>query len=252
MKRTTLALLSIAAATTLLFAAAKQARVTQVVHDVKLLAKKAAPRPAALNDSVTDDTGVRTGGESRAELTFPDLTITRVGANSIFSFDQGGRNIDVENGAILLRVPKDSGGARIHSAAVTVGITGTTVLFEYNRYSKLIVLEGSCRLWLNGNRAEAVTVHGGQMLIVKPGAKQLPSPVNIDLAGVVHTALLITKFPPLPSLDLIQAVIDSQKNSAQPLLNANRDLTGMSARDVNASTRPSATPRRRPQNRLKP
>src|SRR5687768_7670924 len=55
----------------------KEARVTQIVRDVKILPADAGARAAVVNDRVADDTGVRTGGESRSELTFADLTITR-------------------------------------------------------------------------------------------------------------------------------------------------------------------------------
>src|SRR6476661_7072737 len=87
-------------------AARKEARVTQVVRNVSLLAPHVAARPARLNEVVADGSAVHTGADSRAELTFADLTITRVGANSIFSFEENGRNVNVENGAILLRVPR--------------------------------------------------------------------------------------------------------------------------------------------------
>ncbi len=60
----------------------KEARVSQVIQDVRLLEAHAAPHPAAVNDKVILGSAVRTGGESRAELTFNDLTITRLGANS--------------------------------------------------------------------------------------------------------------------------------------------------------------------------
>ena len=66
----------------------KEARVTQVVKDVKLLPQQAAPRPATLRDLVREGTAVRTGTQSRSELTFNDLTITRLaGANTIQSFE---------------------------------------------------------------------------------------------------------------------------------------------------------------------
>ena len=55
---------------------------------------------------------MRTGVESRSELTFSDLTIARLGANTIFSVNEGTRTIDLGGGAILVRVPKDSGGAQ--------------------------------------------------------------------------------------------------------------------------------------------
>src|SRR5947208_4544400 len=83
----------------------KQARVSQVIQDVRLLEPHATPRPAAVNDKVTLGRAVRTGVESRAELTFTDLTITRLGANTIFSLTAGAREIDLANGTILVQVP---------------------------------------------------------------------------------------------------------------------------------------------------
>jgi len=228
----------------------KGGRVTQVVHNVSLLAPHVAARPARLNDDVTDGSAVHTGTDSRAELTFADLTITRVGANSIFSFDQDGRNVSVESGAILLRVPKGSGGARIRSSALTVGITGTTVMFESRprNYSKLIVLEGSSQAWLTKHPGKKIAVRAGQMLLVKPGAAHLPEPVDIDESLVLRTAILITEFPPLPSLALMRSVAENQKKSGGPLFNPLIDPTGMGARDVNASTRSQPNAHRTPGN----
>jgi mannose-6-phosphate isomerase-like protein (cupin superfamily) len=228
----------------------KGARVTQVVRNVSLLAPHVAARPARLNDDVTDGSAVHTGADSRAELTFADLTITRVGANSIFSFDQDGRNVSVESGAILLRVPKGSGGARIRSSALTVGITGTTVMFESRprNYSKLIVLEGSGQAWLTKHPGKKIAVRAGQMLLVKQGAAHLPELVDIDESLVLRTAILITEFPPLPSLDLMRSVAENQKKSGGPLLNPLIDPTGMGARDVNASTHSPPNPQRTPGN----
>jgi len=71
----------------------KEARVSQVIKDVKLLPAQAAPRPAVIRDEVRNGTAVRTGVESRAELTFTDQTLARLGANTIFSFNEGTRNL---------------------------------------------------------------------------------------------------------------------------------------------------------------
>ncbi len=96
----------------------KEARVTQVVKDMKLLPNAAAARPAAVSDQVRDGTAVRTGVESRAELTFTDSTLARLGANTIFSFTEGTRNLDLKDGVMLLRVPKNAGGAKINTAHI--------------------------------------------------------------------------------------------------------------------------------------
>ena len=190
----------------------KEARVTQIIRDVKLLPSDAAARPAVVNDKVSDNTGVRTGGESRSELTFADLTITRLGSNTIFSFNRAGRNVQVDSGSILLRVPKDSGGGAIRTSAVTVAVTGTTVIFEGNRAgkSKLIVLEGGARASLVRHSGQSRNVQAGQMLDVPAGATTLPMPTNIDLNQIMKTHPLITDFRPLPSRDLITAASQQQ------------------------------------------
>ena len=208
----------------------KQARVSQVIKDVKLLPAQAAPRPAVVSDEVREGTAVRTGIESRAELTFTDQTLARLGANTIFSFTEGTRNLDLGGGAMLLRVPKNSGGAKIHTAAVTAAITGTTVLLEYhpNAFIKFIVLEGVARMFRKNRVGESVLVHAGQMLIVNPNGEGLPEPVDVDLERLIKTSLLINGFPPLLSLDLIDRQIATQRKalSEGDLVNTNLVIFG--------------------------
>lgn len=190
-----------------------EARITQVVKEVKLLRAPVAPRPAAVSDAVRDGTAVRTGVDSRAELTFTDQTLARLGANTLFSFNKGARNIDLGGGAMLLYVPKNAGGAKVYTAAVTAAITGTTCLVESHRksYSKLIFLEGSGRAYLKGHPGQSVVLHAGDMLIVRANATSLPHPQKINLRLLRKTSRLL--FPPLPSEGLMLA--EEQKQSEE-------------------------------------
>src|SRR2546430_12864451 len=183
----------------------KEARVTQIVRDVKLLPNAAPARPALVNDPVRDGTAVRTGIESRTQLMFPDATLARLGANTIFSFTEGTRNLELTDGAMLLRVPKNAGCAKINPAAVTAAITGTTVMLEFhkNSYVKFIVLEGTGRIFLPRHLGESVLVHAGQMLIAKPDAKNLPNPVDVDIRQIRKTSRLIRGFGKMGSENLI-------------------------------------------------
>jgi len=183
----------------------KEARVTQIIRDVRLLPNAAPARPAVVNDPVRDGTAVRTGIESRTELTFPDATLARLGANTIFSFTEGTRNLELTDGAMLLRVPKNAGGAKINTAAVTAAITGTTVMLEFhkNSYVKFIVLEGTGRIFLPSHLGESVLVRAGQMLIAKPDAKNLPNPVDVDVRQIRKTSRLIRSFGKMGSENLI-------------------------------------------------
>jgi len=182
-----------------------EGRVTIIFHDVQLLPEQAGARPAAIDDKVDENTALRTGDDSRSELAFSDLTITRLGANTIFSVNKAGRNIRLDAGSILVYARKNSGGAEISTKAVSVGITGTTLILESEPATRdrLTVLEGSTRFSLNAYPDQVTNVRGGQVLNVNAGARRLPKPGRVDLRRIVETHPLIKNFPPLPSLDLI-------------------------------------------------
>ena len=202
--------------TPLALAVEKDARVTQIVREVNLLQADRKPTAAKINEHVQEDAAVRTGDRSRSELTFADLTISRLGANTIYSYNHAGRNVDLRGGSVLLCVPKESGGGSIRSSAVSVAVTGTTLILEAYRggRSKLLVLEGSARLSLVKHPAQRRNVLAGQMLDVPAGATTLPNPVNIDLRRTLKEHPLLADFPPLPSQGLILAAADNQPPEA--------------------------------------
>src|SRR5207237_8301704 len=92
---------------------APEGHLTALFHDVQVLPEQANARPAAINDKVDDGTALRTGEDSRSELTFADLTITRLGANTVFSFNKAGRSVRLDSGSILVYARKNSGGGPI-------------------------------------------------------------------------------------------------------------------------------------------
>ena len=102
----------------------KEAKVTQVVQDVKVVPSGSASRPATVNETVTKGNAVQTGVQSRSELTFKDKTITRLGEKTIFNVGGDGRTIDMGSGQFLLYVPKKAGGAKVKMGPVTAAITG--------------------------------------------------------------------------------------------------------------------------------
>jgi hypothetical protein len=210
-----------------------EARVTQAIHNVQLLAPQTAPRPASINDNVRPGTAVRTGSDSRAELAFPDRTLTRLGANSVLSFGEGG--FDLANGSMLLYLPKSSGGARINTAVATAAGSSFTAMAEYRPKSwiKFIVLEGRGSVSLKHHPGETRALRAGQMIIARPGATKLPESQDVDLSKLIKNSLLITGFSPVPNLNLILREAENQQNlpPSTPLI----DPTGMNARDQRAA-----------------
>lgn len=181
----------------------QSAEVTRVVNDVRIYRPTTSAKKAAPGDTISGKTSLQTGRRSRSELKFQDDTLTRIGANSIFSFDRGTRDLSLERGTLLLSVPKGSGGARIRTATVTAAVTGTTIMMEYfsEKWVKIIVLEGSLETWVerNGKKTKK-TIKAGQMMVLKADDRRMPDPVTVDLGRLLGTSGLadVKTFGPLP------------------------------------------------------
>ena len=195
----------------------KSAKVTASVNDVRVYRDSTNAATAAVGESISGTDDLHTGRRSRAELTFPDQSITRIGANSIFSFRSGSRDMEIKQGSFLLQVPKDAGGATIRTATVTAAITGTTVMMEYNpgKWIKFIVLEGKAKLQMIEG-GEFVEVLPGQMIFMEADAKEIPEPIMINIQRLIKTSKLLGEdFKELSpeAAELVRETIDKQNEA---------------------------------------
>jgi fibronectin-binding autotransporter adhesin len=190
-------------------AEANSARLTQIVKDVKVISGTTI-RAANVSEPVDQGSAVRTGSESRAELTFSDLTITRLGANTIFSFNEAARELTLNTGAILVEVPRNSAAVRVNTAAVTGAISGGTSVMNANQAvpTKLFVVEGHGQL-CSKKTGECETAGGGEMVMMTVDG-HVTKPAQFNTKLLYNTSPLFTDFAPLPNADLIAQVIDQQ------------------------------------------
>jgi FecR protein len=202
-----------------------EAHVTKIINQVKLIDPVSGDRDAKLDDVVRGDLALITGIKSRSELLFQDNTLTRLGPESYFSFKSGTRDMTLQKGTMLLQVPKGLGGAKIHSASITATITGTTIMMEYvpQREIKILVLEGTLRLSMNGRFGDSLLMTPGKMVIMSPNARRVPDPITVDLKKVVHTSTLVNMgekhakqasgdTSTLPSIKSIEKEVDRQQS----------------------------------------
>ena len=197
-----------------------QARVTQVVQDVKVVPSGSAARPAAVNETVHQGSAVQTGTQSRSELTFQDKSITRLGEKTIFTVGKGARTIDLGSGQFLLYVPKNSGGAKVKMGSVTAAITGTTVLGDVrpNGIVEFTVLEGDANVRLD-SVGQCLRMHAGQKVTYDPISGRLGNPVDVDIKKQM-TSPLVADFGQLPSAALINQEIQLRGRANEDLARA--------------------------------
>jgi hypothetical protein len=186
-------------------------RITAVSNDVQLVSVR-GHRRAGLNQLVGESEEVRTGKTGRAELVLPEQIIVRLPGNTTFAAHGGIRNLHVGEGAALLETPPSAYDARLCDGSVAVALTGTTVLFEHHpSIYKLLVLEGTARLYRPDQVGDSMLVEPGQMVIANP-AGELSDAVDFDTAHFVKTCRLIRDFAPLPTAAAIAR--ESEKQSS--------------------------------------
>lgn len=231
----------------------KSAKITTAVNDVRVYRGSSTGAAATVGESISGSDDLHTGRRSRAELTFPDQSISRIGSNSIFSFRSGSRDMEIKQGSFLLQVPKDAGGATIRTATVTAAITGTTTMMEYNpgKWIKFITLEGKAKLKMNEG-GETIDVEPGQMVFMRTDAKNIPKPIMINIKKLVETSLLTGKdFKELPKQaeELVKQTIEQQKEARNRgevtpagVIADGPTLKEDSGRDPNPSSTPLESP----------
>jgi len=189
----------------------KQAKFTQVVNSVEIISAADKSRhTAAVNSVFKVPDIVRTGPNSRAELVSEDNTITRVGANTIFSYDTANRTIDLQQGSLLFHSNPGKGGGTIHTGSATASVLGTTIVVTStpNGGFKLLVLEGEAEIrFLTGQH---LTLSPGQMTFILPGGGTSPV-VVFRLDSQTKGSDLVSGFTtPLPSIGKISAEVTRQ------------------------------------------
>lgn len=185
---------------------------TEIVQDVNVVAASdKIVTPARKDASFKAPDLVRTGPASRVEMTATDQTITRIGANTVFTFESGERNLRLEKGSLLFSSPAGKGGGTIKYRGTAAAVLGTTLICTVlpDGSFKTLVLEGQGQVTLADGRS--VTLNAGEMVIVQPDGNAF-GPVEIySLESLVSRLLLVTGFShPLPSLPLIRAAIQRQ------------------------------------------
>jgi hypothetical protein len=201
-----------------------QPRITAIQREVNLVSSDHTTRPASVNESIVDGTAVATGADSRAEITLHNGAIVRLSSNALFDFKR--KSLEIQQGAMLVQVPRGA-KARAESSGVVAELSGATAVLENQRdLFKFLVIEGSSRLH-RGHMGDSVLVAPGQMVFGSVKSA-LSDPVDFEIARFVKTCPLVQDFAPLPSdRSIVQASNDQLRlKSKKRLIDTNLVIFG--------------------------
>jgi hypothetical protein len=211
-----------------------QAVVQEKVNVVTLAQSLTSEAHSAGQGAVIHDKNVvRTGTQSRASLEFADLTIARLGANALFTFDATARVMSVTQGAVLFSKPTNSGAVQLRSGAISGAITGSTGFIStvpiegirkagHTRSNKkgattlVGMLEGKFQggsRWTDSSGREHTTpfrLGPGELLVARPDGP--PRVAQFDIPQFLKTSPLIKGFTaPLPNAAALERAVADYK-----------------------------------------
>ena len=181
-------------------ASLQNGQVSELRNDVRFTSPENQTSKLTGSTAIQDGS-LQTGPDSRAQITFGDQTLVRMGDNTRFVINSKSRKFELTSGAIFTLVPAGVGKTTVQVRGITATATGTTLVIECmpQAYTKFISLDGTSRLCLGHAvwSQDCVLIRAGQMLIAGPDPKSLPEAVDVDLTHLLETCQFITDFPEL-------------------------------------------------------
>ncbi|MEM6886275.1 MAG: FecR domain-containing protein, partial [Verrucomicrobiota bacterium] len=151
-----------------------QSMMQQTLQLVQQAANQGLIRPGLPND-------VRSALQNAGVPVPPPASTQPNNPNTADSSAGNGNNAPVSQPVARRTPSNDSGG---------INVGGN----NQKGFSKMIVLEGKMRVYLNDRLGESMVIEPGQMIILNPNANRLPQPVNVDLNRLTRTSGLINGF----------------------------------------------------------
>jgi hypothetical protein len=190
----------------------KDAEITTLKNIVEHDAGQGAA-PAKVNEKIAENSKVTTAAASMAELTFGDSSITRIGANSVFSFQSKERLVKLDKGTALIHATPGNGGAIVDCGGVTAAVSGSTFMASRSATggAVFVLLESSGGLKVTTPGGQTVTILPGQAASTGTGSKSAIQVFDVDVKKVMETTPLVSGFKELPSQAEINVVTEKQQ-----------------------------------------
>ena len=185
---------------------------TEIIQEANVIqATSKSVAPARAQDSFKSPDLVRTGQGSRVELTAKDLTITRIGENTTFSYAPSGREIELKQGSVLFHPPAGIGGGAIKNRGSSAAVLGTTEIGAVlpDGSFKVLCLEGSVTVTLRNGKS--VKLKPGQLVVVTPDGTQFGEIMDFNIGQLADRLQLVVGISQeLSSWHLIELAISEQ------------------------------------------
>ena len=171
---------------------------------------------AVLNDKVESNTQVGTGEQSMCELSLDDKSVTRIGANAVFSFVEQERLVKCDKGTFLVSKDPETETMTVTTGSVTAAVNGSTVMFDVRGdATHVAVAETTTGVVVTDKNGKSMTLQSGEGISATPAGMASTAPRSVDVKDLTSSSPLFTEagLAPLANDALIKGVASAQASA---------------------------------------
>ena len=194
---------------------------------------------AILNDKVESNTQVGTGAQSMCELSLDDKSVTRIGANAVFSFVEQERLVKCDKGTFLVSKDPATDTMAVTTGSVTAAINGSTVVFDVrDDATHVAVAETTAGVVVTDKNGKSVTLQSGEGISATPSGMASEGPKSVDVKDLTSSSPLFTEagLAPLANDALIKGVASAQASAKAAGMSFTSEINDVVAGRIDSAT----------------
>jgi hypothetical protein len=196
---------------------------------------------ALLNDKIESDTQVGTGEQSMCELSLDDKSITRIGANALFSFIKQERLVKCDKGTFLVSKDPETETITVTTGSVTAAVNGSTVMFDVkDDATHIAVAETTTGVIVTDKNGKSMTLQSGEGISATPNGMTSSTPQSVDVKDLTSSSPLFTEkgLAPLANDALIKGVTSAQETAKAQGMSFTSEINDIVANRTSAANIP--------------
>ena len=196
---------------------------------------------AVLNDKIESNTQVGTGEQSMCELSLDDKSVTRIGANAIFSFTEKERLVKCDKGTFLVSKDPETETITVTTGSVTAAISGSTVVLDVkDDATHIAVAETTKGVVVTDKNGKSMTLQSGEGISATPNGMTSSTPQSVDVKDLTSSSPLFTEkgLPPLANDALIKGVASAQETAKAQGMSFTSEINDIVANRTSAANVP--------------
>jgi hypothetical protein len=193
---------------------------------------------ATLNDKVESNTQVGTGEQSMCELSLDDKSVTRIGANAVFTFVEQERLVKCDKGTFLVSKDPETDTMTVTTGSVTAAVNGSTVMFDVTGdATHVAVAETTTGVVVTDKNGKSVTLQSGEGISATPAGMASATPRSVDVKDLTSSPLFTEAgLAPLANNALIKGVASAQESAKAAGISFTSEINDVIAGRIDSAT----------------